>query len=123
VVEVRRPQAHGRHGELTRIVLRHGDDLGVGRNVENLPQQLEALRGHRRLVRRAEIEQHDVRFRAPHGGECLLRCLAHGDVEIGEHRLELAAQGAIVLEDQQLAALHRDSHQRAPLPNSTTSAV
>jgi len=123
VIEVGRAEAYRGDRELARIVLGHSDDLGVGRDVEDLPQELEALRRHRRLVCGAEIEQHHIGLGAAHGRECLLGGFAYRDVEVGEHRLELTPQGAIVLEDQQLAALHRGSHQRAPLPNRTTSAV
>jgi len=72
VIEVGRPETHGGHGQLARIVLGHGDDLGVGRDVEDLPQELETLRRYRRLVGRPQVEQHHIRFRAAHGGECLL---------------------------------------------------
>jgi len=44
----------------------------------------------------------------------LIGGLARGDVQIGEHRFQLAPQGAIVLENQQFPTLHRDGHQRAP---------
>ena len=83
----------------------------------------EVLRRYGRLVGRAQIKQHHVRFRTAHGGEYLLRGLGNRDVEIREHRFELAPQCAIVLENQQFATLYRGRHQRAPLPNRTTSAV
>src|SRR5205823_14792746 len=94
------------------------DDLGVRADVEDLAQQLQALRGHRRLARGAEVEQHGVGLGAPHGCE-RLGGFASVHVEIGEHRLEIASQCAIVLEDQELPTLHRDGHRRAPLPSRT----
>ncbi len=56
MIEIGGAETHGGHGELARIMLRHGDDLGVRRKVQNLPQQLEALRSDGRLARRAEVE-------------------------------------------------------------------
>ena len=112
VIEIRRAEAHGRDRQLARIVLGHGDDLGVGREIQDLPQQLQALRRHRRLAGGAQVEQHDVGLETPHEGERLLGGLGRGDVQIGEDLLELAPQPAIILQDQKLAPLHLRSRQQ-----------
>jgi len=119
VIEIGRTEAHGGHRQLACVVLDHGDDLGVGTDVEDLAQQLQTLRRHGRLALRAQVEQHRIRLGATHGDQRLIGGLAGGHVQIGEHRFQLPSQGAIVREDQQLATLHRDGHQRAPLPSRT----
>jgi hypothetical protein len=100
VVEIRRPEAHRRDRQLARVVLGHGDDLGVRGDVEDLAQELEALRGDGGLLGRAQVKEHHVRFGAPHQREGLLGGLRGGHVEVGEHRLELAAQRLVVLQDE-----------------------
>ncbi len=125
VIKICGAEAHGGHRQLARIVLGHGDDLGVWREIQNLPQQFEALSCDSRLAGRAQIEQHDVGLDAAHQHERLLRGLAGGDIEIGEDFLELTPERAVVLENQQLAPVAfgrrrrscgQSRHQHTPFP-------
>jgi hypothetical protein len=53
----------------------------------------------------AKIEQHHVGFESPDQLQGLFADQAAGDIEIGKYRGDLAADGGIILKDQQLAAL------------------
>jgi hypothetical protein len=100
VIEIRGAEAYRRDGELARVVLRHRDDLGVGRQVENLAEQLQALGRNRGLPRSAQVEQHDIGLDSSQDHQRLIRGLADRDVEVREDLLELTPERAIVLEDQ-----------------------
>ena len=112
VIKIGRTETHGRHRQLASVVLGHGDDLGVGREIEDLAQQAQALCGERRLAGGAQVEQHDIGLEPTDEDQGLFGGLGRGDVEIGEDLLELLAQAAIVLENEKLAALHLRRRQQ-----------
>ncbi len=107
VIEIGRAEAHRGDRELAGIVLGHRDDLGVGGDMQNLAQQIQALRRDRRLACRAEIEQHDIRLEAPDQHEGLLGGFGGGHLEVREDRFERGPELPIVLEDQKPAPLRR----------------
>ncbi len=112
VIKIRGTETDGRHRELAGIVLGHGDDLGIGREIQDLAQQAQALLCERRLAGGAQVEEHDIGLEATDEDQGLFGGLGRCDVEIGEDLLELLPQAAIVLQNEKLAALHlRRRHQ------------
>src|SRR5262249_44642109 len=122
-IKISGAEAYSLNRQIARVRLHHGDQFRIRREREDLPQNIQRLRGRAGLAARAQIEQHDLGNEAAYERGYLFATLPGRQRELGKDAFELTAQIAVASEDQQLMAGVGFAHQRAPLPMNTTSAV